>query len=188
MTENSPPNRLISGKIIFAALVFGAAGWLVLAVGLFIPIIGTGINADPHELFITLGAAFTGPIGGLVVAFIADSARQASPLKPLLIIGHLLGGLWMGVAYKTLVFRRLQMPLLPVGWIGLVLVYYYLILFPFIFVFDAFGLLPPDFEQMTPWQIYFEAARLSTPEVLVITIVTTIIITALPSKYRRPLW
>ena len=115
MTEKTLTNRLISGKIIITALTFGAAGWLVLTVGIFIPIIGTEVFADPHELFITLGAALTGPIGGALVALLADSARPLSNFKTFAIIAHILGGLWMGFAYKTLVYRRLKIPLLLAG-------------------------------------------------------------------------
>jgi len=191
MTKKSAFNQFLSKKIIITALAFGAAGWLVLSVGLFIPVIGTEVNTDPHELFVTLGAALTGPVGAAMVALIADSARPQTATKPIAIIGHVLGGLWMGFVYKTLVYQRLKMPLLLAGWVGLVLVYYYLILYPFIFVFAAFGALPPEMSQLwpiMPWQLYFMAAKIGAPEALMTIIITTIVIAALPPKYRRPLW
>lgn len=192
MTEKSSPNRLISRPVIIAALAFGVAGWLTLKAGIFIPIIGTEVYADLHELFITLGAALSGPIGGAATALIADSARPPSDFKAVAIIAHILGGLWMGFAYKTLVYRRLKIPLLLAGWAGLVLVYYYLILAPTILVMVALGFSPPEFVERlgaaTPWQLYYMAAKLGTPEALTTIIITTIIIAALPPKYRRPLW
>ena len=192
MAEKPSPNQLISGRIVITALLFGGAGWLVLSAGLLIPIIGTEVNADPHELFITLGAALTGPIGGAVVAFIADSARPSSNFKAIIILVHILGGLWMGLSYKTLVYQRLKMPLLLAGWMGLVLVYYYLILAPAVLLMVAFGFSPPEFIQspnpMTLWQLYFSAAKLGTNEALFTVILSTIVIAALPPKYRRPLW
>lgn len=160
--------------------------------GIFIPIIGTEVNAAPHELFITLGAALTGPVGGALIALIADSARPISDFKPVAMVAHILGSLWMGLAYKHLVYRKLKYPLLLAGWIGIVLVYYYLMLAPFVLAMDAFGVSPPEFVQrlgpMTPWQVYAVSIRLGTPEALMIILITTITLAVLPVKYRRPLW
>ena len=192
MEEKTTFHRLVSRPVIISALAFGAAGWLTLKAGIFIPIIGTEVNADLHELFITLGAALSGPIGGAATAVIADSARPSSDFKSVAMIAHLVGGLWMGVGYKTLVYRRLKMPALLAGWAGLMLVYYYLILAPSVLVMVALGFSPAEFahqlEAATLWQLYVNAARLGTPEVLTISIITTIVIAALPPKYRQPLW
>ena len=192
MAEKASFHRLVSRPVIISALAFGATGWMTLKAGIFIPIIGTEVYADLHELFITLGSALSGPIGGVVTALIADSARPASDFKPVAMIAHLVGGLWMGVAYKTLVYRRLKMPALLAGWFGLMLVYYYLILAPSVLVMVALGFSPAEFahpmETATLWQLYTNAVRLGTPEVLTISVITTIVIAALPPKYRQPLW
>ena len=192
MNQKIPFDRLLSRQVIITALAFGAAGWLTLKAGIYIPIIGTEVTADLHEMFITLGAALSGPLGGMAAAFIADSARPASNFKTVAIIAHVLGGLWMGAAYKLLVYRRMKMPVLLAGWAGLVLVYYYLILAPTVVLMHAIGSLPPEFIKrlgtVTPWKLYAKAAQLGTPEILTITLITTVIIAALPPKYRRPLW
>ena len=98
----------------------------------------------------------------------------------------------MGIAYKTLVYQRLKMPLLLAGWMGLVLVYYYLILAPAVVVMVALGFSPPEFMQglgqKTYWQLYWMAAKLGSIEAIVTLILSTTIIAALPPKYRRPLW
>lgn len=183
--------RLCSRRALIAAAIFGVAGWLVLAVELFVPIMGTQVNADPHEIFVTLGSAFTGPVGSLIVALIAESGRPRSASWPIIVLGHLAGGLWMGFSYKLLVYRRLTMPLLLAGWAGLVLAYYCLFLFPFIYLLAAVGALPPELLQIwqtRPWLLYLIALRSGAPEALFTTLITTIIIAALPPKYRRPLW
>ena len=184
--------RLISRRIFFTALAFGFTGWLTLKAGIFIPIIGMEVYADLHELFITLGAALSGPIGGALTALIADSARPDSDFKTFAIVAHVVGGLWMGFAYKYLIYSRMKMPYLLAGWAGLVLIYYYLILAPCVVVMTALGFSPPEFlhslKTASSWQIYLKSAKLGTPEALTITVITTIIIAALPPKYRRPLW
>jgi len=51
---------------LFVVFVFGAAAFLVRWAGLAIPVIGPAA-IDPREVFVTLGAASTGPVGGLVI-------------------------------------------------------------------------------------------------------------------------
>ena len=68
----TPDIRFFSVRILVTAVGFGVAGGLLLLAGLTIPIIGTQISIDPHEIFITLGAAFAGPVGGAITALISD--------------------------------------------------------------------------------------------------------------------
>ena len=60
----------LSRTYLFVVFGFGAAAFLVRWAGLTIPIIGE-VNIDPREMFVTLGAALTGPVGGLVIGFLA---------------------------------------------------------------------------------------------------------------------
>ena len=56
---------------LLLVLGFSAAAFLVRWAGFTIPVLGTNINFDPREVFVTLGAAITGPLGAVVIAFFA---------------------------------------------------------------------------------------------------------------------
>ena len=57
------------------ALFFGAAALAIVLGGLTIPIAGTEVVTDPRELFTVLGAALTGPVGGLIIGLLAGIAE-----------------------------------------------------------------------------------------------------------------
>ena len=61
----------ISKKIIATALIFGAATLTITEMGFMIPVIGSTAHTDPRELFLTLGAALSGPIGGIVIGLMS---------------------------------------------------------------------------------------------------------------------
>ena len=184
---------LISKKGFITALAFGTAAWLVMAAGLLIPVYGETIKIDPRELFVTIGSALTGPIGGILIGFMAHSwfGNNDWSFRAISMIVHVVGGLWMGSVYKKLIYEKFKMPWLLIGWVGSVVVYYYLILF-FVFVAGSRILFPPFyndlFGELSIGQAYMGLMTAATPEFIATTIITTLIIIILPPKYRRPLW
>lgn len=188
--KNSWP---ISKRGFITALAFGTAALLVMVSDLLIPVYGEAIRIDPRELFVTLGSALTGPIGGMVIGFMAQSwfAGADWSFRTVSMIVHILGGVWMGISYKKLVHHKLKMPWLLLGWIGLVIVYYYVMLF-FFFVTGFLVLFPSLFDELfgglSLGQAYIALLTAATPEFIATTIITTLIIIVLPPKYRRPLW
>ncbi len=187
----------ISAKVIAVSFAFGGVALIIVLAELFVPIPGTGVVTDPREVFTTLGAALTGPVGGLIVgilagigeAFIGTPAERI-PLASL--IAHLAGGLWMGWAYKKLVFNRLQMPTLVLGWAGLVAVYYIAFAIPG-FVIGQLLFYPDQYaafygEGASLFGAYLTLAQGVVPEALLTTLITSLVIVALPRRYRRPLW
>lgn len=190
-------DRPFSSKVIAVSLTFGGVALVVVLAELIIPIPGTNVVTDPREIFSTLGAALTGPIGGLIVgvlagigeAFIGAPAERI-PLASLL--AHVAGGLWMGWGYKKLVFNRLQMPTLILGWAGLVLVFYYILAVPG-FVIGQWLFYPDQYaafygEAASLIEVYLTLARGVAPEALITMMITSLVIVALPRRYRRPLW
>jgi hypothetical protein len=192
MNENKTYTSPISKTALLTALGFGLAALLVRAANLRIPVVGTHVVSDPRELFVILGAALSGPIGGVLCGLMAnnwfneDSIALISDCS-----AHILGGLWMGLAYKNLVYARLKMPSLLLGWVGLVFVYYYLVVIP-IFIGVTYTFLPalvkPLFGALSFGQAYTAFAQAATPEFAITVIITAIILAILPPKYRRPLW
>ncbi len=193
MGKNNKISWPISKRGLITTLAFGTAALLVMVTGLLIPVYGESIQIDPRELFVTLGSALTGPIGGIIIGFMAQSWFIGTnwSFRTVSMIIHILGGVWMGFSYKKLVHDKLKMPWLLLGWIGLVIVYYYLILF-FFFVTGSYMLFLQLFEELfgnlSLGQAYIALLTAATPEFIATAIITTIIIFILPPKYRRPLW
>ncbi len=186
-----------SAKVVAIALAFGAVALVIVIAELFIPIPGTGVVTDPREIFTTLGAALTGPVGGLIIGILAGigeafigAPADRIPLASLL--AHVVGGLWMGWAYKKLVFNRMQMPMLVLGWAALVVVYYFVFAIPG-FVVGQSLFYPDQYvafygEGASLIEAYLTLSQGVVPEALITTLITSLVIVALPRRYRRPLW
>ena len=183
--------------MIVVSIAFGAIAFVIVAAELFVPIPGTGVVTDPREIYTTLGAALTGPIGGSIIgifagiseALIRDPAGRI-PLASL--IAHISGGLWMGWAYKKLVYQKLEMPVMVLGWVGLVLVFYFVFAIPG-FVIGQFLFYPEQYaafygEGAPVVQAYGTLAPGVVREALLTALTTSLVIIALPKRYRRPLW
>lgn len=167
---------------IIVATVFGLVALAIVLAGFIIPIPGTEVVTDPREIFVTLGSALTGPIGAVIIGFLAGIAEPGGiPLASLL--GHILGALWMAFAYKRFVYERMQMPARLAGWAGLVVIYYYIFVVPgFVIGLTAF------YGEADPIGLYAALAKGVVTEVLITTTVTALVLLALPQKYHKPLW
>jgi hypothetical protein len=167
---------------LIIAVVFGLVVLTIVLAGFIIPISGAGVVTDPREIFVTFGSALTGPLGALIIGVFAGIAEPGGiPLASLL--GHIVGALWMAFAYKKLVYERLEMPKRLVGWILLIVVYY------FVFVVPGFVIgLAAFYGEADPVGLYATIAKGVVVEVLVTTAVTTLALLALPSKYQKALW
>ena len=174
-------------RTLCVAAVFGLAALAIVAAGFSLPIPGSGVVTDPREIFTTIGAALTGPLGGVLIGILAGILEPGGiPLTG--ILAHVSGGLWMGFSYKLLVFNRLQMPARIAGWAGLVLVYYYLVVAPG-FVLGRYFFYPEMTAQDgTLLQQYLILAKGVAPEAGITTIVTSLVFAALPRRNQRPLW
>src|SRR5262245_16416221 len=120
---------LLSARQVGVAAAFGGAALAVVLAGLTIPIPGTPVVTDPREVFTTIGASLTGPIGGIVIGILAGIAEPGIPLASLL--AHILGGIYNGLVYKNLSWRfntnRAQSLVL---WALQVIIYYVVIVVP----------------------------------------------------------
>lgn len=186
-----------SAKVAAVSFAFGGVALVIVLAELFVPVPGTGVVTDPREIFTTLGAGLAGPVGGLIIgvlagigeAFIGAPAERI-PLASLL--AHVAGGLWMGWAYKKLVFNRMQMPVLVLGWAALVMVYYFVIAIPG-FVTGQLLFYPDQYaafygEGASLIKAYLTLSQGVVPEALITMIITSLVIVALPRRYRMPLW
>lgn len=168
-------------KIVVVALVFGLIALGIVLAGFTVPL-GIGVVTDPREIFVTVGAALTGPIGAIIIGILAGIAEPGGiPLASLL--GHIAGALWMGFAYKKLVYEQLKMPVRLLGWAVLVVVYY------LVFVLTGFAIgLDVFYGGESFITFYPQMLPGVVPEMVITTIVTTLIMLAIPKQYQKPLW
>jgi len=178
-------------KILAIALPFGLAAFLCVYGGLAIYIPGTQSTTDPREIFVTLGAAFTGPIGAVLIGVLAGVYDPLPGLFPATIAMHVAGALWMAFAYKKLVFEKLSFRLFLPAWIGLVSVYYLAVVIPaFVLGISLFpDLLARVYPDSTPAQalgIFYRAVI--WPELVLTALITAVVLALLPNRLRQPLW
>lgn len=181
---------LANARAIAVAAVFGLFALLVVVAGLTLPIAGTSVVTDPREVFTTLGAALTGILGGALIGVLAAVGEpQGMALASL--VAHVPAGIWMGWAYKRLVYERLPMPWLLAGWFALVVATYALILVPG-FVLGVRWFCPATYAESYGAGASIPAAieqlgRGALPEALITAFLTTLVLLAVPRRHRRPL-
>jgi hypothetical protein len=176
---------LLSARQVGIAAAFGGAALAIVLAGLTIPIPGTPVVTDPREIFTTTGASLTGPIGGIVIGILAGIAEPGIPLASLL--AHIIGGIYSGLVYKNLSWRFRENNVLRLAlWALQVIGYYFLVVVPLF----ALGvtMFYPDPESGGFLALLGTLEASVIPEATLTTIVTTIIMAALPVRYRRPLW
>ena len=191
MAQNAPANiemerkPLLSARQVGIAAAFGGAALALVLAGVTIPIPGTPVVTDPREIFTTTGASLTGPIGGIVIGILAGIAEPGIPLASLL--AHIIGGIYNGLVYKNLSWRFRENNVTRLAlWAVQVLGYYILIVIP-LFVLGLIVFYPdPEYGGFLALLGALEVGAL--PEAILTTIVTTIIMGALPERFRRPLW
>jgi LytS/YehU family sensor histidine kinase len=181
----------LSKTWLFVVLAFGIAAFLVRWAGLTVPVLGTTVKLGSREIFITLGAAITGPVGGSIIGFFAGLSTLSTPTGQSDLISHVIGGLLIGFLYKP-VYRRWRLPGLLLGWAFLIAIYYCIAIIPVYLMGVSLitpgglsGVFGPDVSFFQAYRLIIQAGIL---EVAVTTIITMIILAALPDKFRRPLW
>ena len=126
-----------------------------------------------------------------MIGFFSGLPAISVVLGPVSLMAHSVSGLLLGFLYKP-VYNRWRMPVLLSVWVGLVTAYYYIFLLPTflatISVADPGGIAVIFGLDQSTVQAYRALGQAAFPEVLATLIVTSIILIALPDKFRRPLW
>ena len=183
--------NLINKRNLLLALVFGVIGFLIIYLELFFVIPGTSIITDPRELFVIIGSALTGPIGGAIVGALSSIYDPTPDIRIYVMIQHIIGGFLFGLLYKKLVYEKAAMPFFIVRWIFLVFCYYFIFYIPafavtFLIDKEIFKILVHADSSFFDSLIFLYKSLL--PEFIFTTAFTALIFIALPQRYRKPLW
>jgi len=180
---------IVSIRLIIVAAIFGILALIIVVAGFTLPIPGTGVVTDPRELFTTIGSALTGPVGAVIIGVLAG-VMEPEGIGAASVLAHVMGCLWMGFTYKKLVYGRPQFAVRLVGWALLVIVYYLVTVLGFVIGIALFypAYYTEGFGDISLPQAYMALMGGVIPEVIFTTIVTTLVMVALPRKYQKPLW
>jgi len=183
--------HLFSMRLFLISAAFGCTALLVILASFHLQIPGTKIVTDAREIFVLIGAALTGPIGGIVIGILAGLGDPNAELHFYIIANHVVGALWVGWAYKRLVHDRIRMPLMLLGWVGVVFVYYFVCLIPVVavtkYLFPEFflNILPEPHSFVQTLLVFYRGWLL---EFILTTLMTSAVLLVLPRAARSPMW
>ncbi len=176
---------------IVGGLIFGALSFLTTVANLTIQL-SEELILGPWEIFNTLSAALFGPIGLLITELGLDvsgyiylvKGTYPAPQDANFMIGnyfaHLVPLLLVAFGYKY-VYQRMRMPRLLAGWFVIMVVYY---LVGIILTVPLHNLAVPGLGA-TYASFLGSGVRL---EFVLVTLITSLILLAIPKRYRRPHW
>ncbi len=173
-------------------LVLGIAALLFVLFRIDIPVVGTKVTMDPGEVFILLGAAFTGVPGALIiVAFrsLGSMLHHPDMFGVSTTLAHGLGAVFAALFFGFVrkhsdhPFRQFLL------WAGLVILYYYgfvILIFNFVNFFTAREAYLQIFAGETHfWRLYLRIGVQIVPELLFTLFLTSVVLFFLPKKYRE---
>lgn len=175
---------------ISGGLILGALSYLITAANITVQI-STDIILGPWEIINTISAALFGPIGILITELGLDfsgylyfiQGAYPAPHDIYFMVGdyiaHTVSMLVVAFGYRF-IYQRMKMPLLLTGWVLIMGVYY---LMEVALAITLFKIAVPQLG--TTYAFAFSSVRLEFP---LVTAITSLILLALPERYRKPQW
>ncbi len=184
-------NNFISIKSVLTAIFFGLVSMFTVLAGIHVYLPGSVSTTDPREIFNSIGSALTGPIGGIIISAISTLFAAPPEYKTYIFFTHFISAIWIGWAYKKLIYDKYEMPMLAFGWIVLMIIYY--LLSTEILIIASYFFIPSLYTELVGRQAPFIQSSLKylydyIPEFFFSTAISSLIIIALPFKFRKPLW
>ena len=170
----------LSARQFLAAIVCGTLAAIVLFSGLSVPL-GHGLLAEPSEVFVTLGAAFSGPYGGMIVGLLQGVVYAPERNIPSHMLAGFLWGAWYFILYRWSRGEGRGRWTRAALWAVTIPVYYYLFLLPLHLLIASVTLDVP----LIP--LYLETGQGVLPEVAFTMIVTSLVVASLPERWAAPL-
>jgi hypothetical protein len=175
---------------VIGGLIFGALSFIITVADITIQI-SDELILGPWEIINSLSAALFGPIGLLITELGLDISAYLylikgtfpTPQDFYFIVGnyiaHITAMFITAFGYRF-IYTRLKMPRLLVGWV-LVMGINYLVGASLQVI--LFNIAVPGLG--ATFAIWFSNIRL---EFIIVTVITSLILLALPERYRRPQW
>ena len=182
---------------IVISLAFAFLGWLILIAGFSIPIPGLEANVGVSEIFNLIAAILGGPITvvignilfGIFGYTLIVSNAHPWPISFYLtladVIAHIISLVLVTFCYRFFYERAKRYEqskrniIVIAGWV-LISISYYFVLVPLQVTF---------INLVNPGMLTFsDLFRGTLPEILATTFITTLILLALPKRYRKPQW
>jgi len=181
--------KTISTPVI-GGFIFGGLSYLITVANITVQI-SADLILGPWEIINTLSAALFGPIGLLITELGLDISgyvyfiRGVYPAPQDLnftigdYIAHSVSMLVVAYSYRF-IYRRMKMPRLLAGWVLIMVIYY---LMEVSLAVSLFNIAVPGLD--ASYGVYFSNVRL---EFILVTTITSLILLALPERYRKPQW
>lgn len=175
---------------VVGGFIFGSLSFLISAANITVQI-SEDLILGPWEILNTLSAAFFGPLGLLITELGLDISGYVyfiqgvypAPQDIYFMVGnfiaHTAALMFVAFGYR-LIYQRMKMPRLLAGWVLIMGVYY---LVGVTLQVSLFNLAVPGLG--ASYAVYFSNVRL---EFVLVTAITSLVLLALPERYRRPQW
>lgn len=176
---------------IIVAIILGLCAWLIVVSEIHFTIPGTNIITDPREVFVTIGAALTGPVGGIIIGLLSSIYDPTPDLRFYVMLQHIVGAVFIGFVYKRYLFEKMRMPFLLLGWMLAMFFYYYVVYIPLYFLVsithpELFNIITLNSSE--PLDSLIRIFEGWIPEAFFTTLITSLILIALPRQFRKPIW
>lgn len=175
---------------VVGGLVFGALSFLITVADITVQI-SSDLILGPWEIINTLSAALFGPIGLLITELGLDISgylyfirgTYPAPHDLYFMVGdyfaHTLSMLIVAYSYRF-IYQRMKMPRMLGAWVLIMAVYY---LVEVTLAATLFNVAVPGLG--ASYLVYFSSVRL---EFVLVTVITSLVLLALPGRYSRPQW
>lgn len=175
---------------IVGGLSFGALSYLITVANITVRI-SEDLILGPWEIINTLSAAFFGPIGLLITELGLDisgyiyliNGTFPAPQDLYFMVGnyiaHVAAMFLVAFGYRF-IYQRMKMPRLLAGWVLIMGIYY---LVGVSLQVSLFNIAVPGLG--ATFIGYFSNVRL---EFILVSVITSLILLALPKRYRKPQW
>lgn len=188
---NNKLRSILPVKAFLISLIFGSISLLTVLGGIKFSLPGTNASTDPREIFNAIGSAFAGPLGGFIIAIISTLSQYDKDLHLFSLVQHSMSAVWIGWAYKKLVYEKHGMPSMVLGWLLIMLAYSFLTYLPGLTVLhylfnDLWQSLVGGDLTLLEGGIKLYSGWI--PEIIFTIVFTTLITIALPHQYRKPVW
>jgi len=176
---------------IVGGLIFGALSFLTTVANLTVQI-SQDLILGPWEILNAISAALFGPIGLLITEFGLDISGYLYLIKGIYpapqdiyfmvgnYIAHCVALLFVAFSYRF-IYVRMKMPRLLAGWVLIIVIYYFVGVTLSVYLHNR--AVPGLGASLIG---YFSNSILL--EFLLVMIITSLILLALPARFRKPQW